>query len=75
MISPIELQLMEVGLAVATFCAIYAVVYSMVEASRRRKFEQQMLSIISGMDKTILDSQAGIYEVLLSIDKRLQNRY
>ena len=74
MLSPVELQLVKVGLFVLIFCAIYAVVYSMVEASRRRKFEQKLLAVLSRLDENVMDSQSGVYSVLLSIEKHMRMR-
>ena len=74
MISPVELQLIKIGLCVLLFCAIYSVVYSMVEASRRRTFEKKLLAVLSRADETVLESQSGLYAVLTSIEKHLQAR-
>ena len=75
MLSPIELQLIKIGFCVLIFCSIYAVVYSMVEASRRRLFEQKLLAVLSRADENVLASQASQYTVLLSIEKSLRSRY
>ena len=75
MIGPIELQLMKVGLCVLIFCSIYAVVYSIMEASRRRLFEQKLLALFARADENVLASQSSQYTVLLSIEKSLRSRY
>jgi hypothetical protein len=75
MIGPIELQLMKVGLCVLIFCSIYAVVYSIMEASRRRLFEQKLLALLARADENVLASQSSQYNVLLSIEKSLRSRY
>jgi hypothetical protein len=75
MLGPIELQVMKIGFGILVFCSIYAVVYSMVEASRRRQFEQKLLDVLLRADENVLASQSSQYTALLSIEKNLRSRY